>query len=167
MAANKLVKIKVFASELANADFKAVRSFNISASNAISAIALPQFTTYDGTTVTDRDAAYVGSDYSCGHDHLGIAYVWDSNILKSSSDEGATWSSALITHPSNTVVNDSISFSGSVYYILSLGAGCVNNVELRKFDGSIDILVYKFPGVKTHSTGGRNNRSMAVSPGGN
>jgi len=48
-----LVKLSVLASDLSNADFKAVRSFHLSGSGALGLITqLPQFTSYDGTKVS-------------------------------------------------------------------------------------------------------------------
>ena len=58
LAASKLTKVSVLGSDLSNADFKAVRSFNITQSGDGGTVmtdgnykVLPQFTTYDGTNV--------------------------------------------------------------------------------------------------------------------
>ena len=53
LASGSLFKIKVLGSDLSNADFKAVRSFKISGSTTENVHSmLPQYTTYDGTSVT-------------------------------------------------------------------------------------------------------------------
>ena len=51
LARSDLFTLTVVGSDLTDADFKAVRSFNISSSAGNDGILLPQFTTYDGTYV--------------------------------------------------------------------------------------------------------------------
>ena len=51
VAASEIQKVSVLKSDLSDADFKAVRSFNITASTAHISQSLPQFTTVDSTAV--------------------------------------------------------------------------------------------------------------------
>ena len=84
LAASKLSKVSVLGSDLTNADFKAVRSFNITQSGDGGTVmtdgnykVLPQFTTYDGTnvnfivsasglTVFGNDGANAANEFNTG-----------------------------------------------------------------------------------------------------
>lgn len=124
-------------------------------------------------TVTSRIGAFNVSGLSvtkflCGCDVNGTAYVVGEsglssgqNTLKTTTDDGATFSTDRILFPIGVSVLDCISFDGEFYYIRTQGT----TSALHKYNlgTTTNTLIYEFKGYNTLSSKlFGNNRSMVV-----
>lgn len=121
-------------------------------------------------TVTSRTAAFNVSGLACafwhsGSDVNGVAHAIGATLsqssLKTSTDDGATWTEKILFPIGVTIFNNK-SFNSEFYYLREYGA----NTALHRYNvgTSTDTFVYEFSGIKpiAGSTSTAKNVSMVV-----